>query len=62
MLFFKDIKMALYQILLLSIRRWLSWKMNGGRQRSEKELMTWQGKRGGAGKMVPNGFPKPPLF
>ncbi|MDC0457396.1 DNA topoisomerase IV subunit A [Alphaproteobacteria bacterium] len=40
----------------------LVWKMNGGRQRSEKELITWQGKRGGSGKMVPNGFPKPPLF
>ena len=40
----------------------LIWKMNGGRQRSEKDLTTWQGKRGGAGKMVPNGFPKPPLF
>ena len=40
----------------------LVWKMNGGRLRSEKELITWQGKRGGAGKMVPNGFPKPPLF
>ena len=40
----------------------LVWKMNGGRQRSEKELITWQGKRGGVGKMVPNGFPKPPLF
>ena len=36
--------------------------MNGGRQRSEKELLTWEGKRGGAGKMVPNGFPRPPLF
>ena len=40
----------------------LVWKMNGGRQRSEKDLITWKGKRGGAGKMVPNGFPKPPLF
>ena len=40
----------------------ISWKMNGGRQRSEKELLTWEGKRGGAGKMVPNGFPRPPLF
>ena len=38
------------------------WKMNGGRQRTEKDLMTWQGKRGGAGKMVPNGFPRPPVF
>ena len=40
----------------------ISWKMNGGRQRTEKELLTWEGKRGGAGKMVPNGFPRPPLF
>ncbi|MDC0094086.1 DNA topoisomerase IV subunit A, partial [Alphaproteobacteria bacterium] len=40
----------------------LVWQMNGGRQRSERELITWQGKRGGSGKMVPNGFPKPPLF
>ena len=40
----------------------ISWKMNGGRQRTEKELLTWEGKRGGAGKMVPNGFPRPPFF
>jgi hypothetical protein len=25
-------------------------------------LLTWQGKRGGAGRMVPNGFPRPPKF
>ena len=40
----------------------ISWKMNGGRQRTEKDLLTWEGKRGGAGKMVPNGFPRPPVF
>mgnify|MGYP000108752700 FL=1 len=40
----------------------ISWKMNGGRQRIEKDLLTWEGKRGGAGKMVPNGFPRPPIF
>ncbi len=40
----------------------LVWKMNGGRQRTEKDLITWEGKRGGAGRMVPNGFPRPPLF
>ena len=40
----------------------ISWKMNGGRQRTEKDLLTWEGKRGGAGKMVPNGFPRPPIF
>ena len=40
----------------------LTWKMNGGRQRKEKDLLTWQGKRGGTGRMVPNGFPRPPKF
>ena len=38
------------------------WKMSGGRQRTEKDLLTWQGKRGGAGKIVPTGFPRPPIF
>ena len=38
------------------------WKMNGGRKRTEKELLTWQGKRGGSGKMVPSGFPRPAIF
>ena len=40
----------------------LTWKMNGGRQRVETDLISWQGKRGGAGKIVPNGFPRPTLF
>ena len=40
----------------------LVWKMNGGRQRTEKDLLTWEGKRGSAGRMVPNGFPRPPNF
>ena len=53
---------TLSDISTFNIDDGLVWKMNGGRQRLEKELITWQGKRGGAGKMVPNGFPKPPLF
>ena len=40
----------------------LSWKMNGGRKRVETDLLTWEGKRGGAGKLAPNGFPRPPIF
>ncbi|MBL6679850.1 MAG: DNA topoisomerase IV subunit A, partial [Alphaproteobacteria bacterium] len=40
----------------------ISWQLNGGRQRIEKDLLTWQGKRGGSGRMVPNGFPRPPIF
>ena len=53
---------TLSDIITFNLEDGISWIMNGGRQRTEKELMTWQGKRGGAGKMVPNGFPKPPLF
>ena len=53
---------TLSDIITFNFEDGISWKMNGGRHRVEKELMTWQGKRGGAGKMVPNGFPKPPLF
>ena len=26
--------------------------MTGGRQRTEKDILPWQGKRGGAGRMV----------
>ena len=40
----------------------LKWEMNGGRQRTEKDILTWHGKRGGAGKVVPIGFPRPPVF
>ena len=40
----------------------ISWQMQGGRQRIEKDLSIWMGKRGGAGKLVPNGFPRPPIF
>jgi hypothetical protein len=36
--------------------------MNGGRQRTEKDILTWHGKRGSAGKVVPTGFPRPPVF
>ena len=40
----------------------ISWVLSGGRQRVEKDITSWIGKRGGAGKMVPNGFPRPPKF
>jgi len=40
----------------------LSWTQSGGRTRSEKDITTWVGRRGGAGRMVPVGFPKPPRF
>ncbi|MGB2436919.1 MAG: DNA gyrase subunit A, partial [Candidatus Puniceispirillales bacterium] len=40
----------------------LSWMQSGGRTRTEKDITPWVGKRGGAGRMVPVGFPKPPRF
>ena len=52
----------LSDIKVISEERGISWQMQGGRQRIEKDLSIWMGKRGGAGKLVPNGFPRPPLF
>ncbi len=40
----------------------LSWQQPGGRTRSEKDTSKWQGRRGGAGTLLPSGFPKPPRF
>ena len=40
----------------------LSWKQSGGRTRTEKDTDPWLGKRAGAGRMVPTGFPRPARF
>jgi len=40
----------------------LSWRAGGGRTRTETDLATWTGKRGGAGKLPPTGFPRPAKF
>ena len=40
----------------------LSWSLQGGRRRTETDLTAWRGKRAGAGKMPPTGFPRPPRF
>ena len=40
----------------------LSWVQLGGRTRTERDITPWVGKRAGAGKIVPVGFPKPPRF
>ena len=40
----------------------LSWQMGGGRTRTETDLATWLGKRGGSGKLPPTGFPRPARF
>jgi topoisomerase-4 subunit A len=40
----------------------ISWRMNGGRQRTESNLSAWRGRRASAGRMPPTGFPRPPRF
>ena len=52
----------LSDIKVISEEEGISWLMQGGRQRLEKDISIWMGKRGAAGKLVPNGFPRPPIF
>ena len=52
----------LSDIKVISVEIGITWRMQGGRQRIEKEISNWIGKRGSAGKLVPNGFPRPPIF
>lgn len=40
----------------------LSWVQSGGRVRTEKDVTPWVGKRGGAGRAAPTGFPRPARF
>ena len=40
----------------------LTWKAGGGRTRTETDMNPWLGKRAGAGKMPPTGFPRPARF
>ena len=35
----------------------LSWVQSGGRVRTEKDITPWLGKRAGAGRVAPTGFP-----
>ena len=40
----------------------ITWRLTGGRQRTEGNLSKWTGKRGTTGRDVPTGFPRPPRF
>ena len=40
----------------------LSWREAGGRTRTQRELGDWLGRRGGAGRMAPRGFPRDNRF
>ena len=57
---FKDGGLA--DITVYSAEAGLSWKAGGGRTRTEADMSDWLGKRAGAGKMPPTGFPRPARF
>ena len=40
----------------------LSWRQSESRTRTETDLTAWRGPRGGAGRSVPNGFPRSGKF
>ena len=40
----------------------LSWTESGGRTRTQRDLGDWLGRRGGAGRMAPRGFPRDNRF
>ncbi len=56
---YKDGGMA--DVKLFSLADGLTWRL-GDKQRTENKLTEWLGERGGAGKMVPNGFPRSGRF
>ena len=57
---FKDGGLA--DIVVFESAKGLSWQTSGGRVRTETDLTTWFARRGGAGKLPPNGFPRPARF
>ena len=57
---FKDGGLA--DITVFDREKGLSWQAGGGRMRTETDLSTWLARRGGAGKLPPNGFPRPAKF
>ena len=57
---FKDGGLA--DVTVYSSETGLSWKAGGGRTRTEPDMSEWLGKRAGAGKMPPTGFPRPARF
>ena len=57
---FKDGGLA--DVTVYAAEAGLSWKAGGGRTRTEADMSPWLGKRAGAGKMPPTGFPRPARF
>ena len=57
---FKDGGLA--DVTVFEKAKGLSWQAGGGRIRTEPDLSTWLARRGGSGKLPPNGFPRPAKF
>ncbi|RMC36663.1 DNA topoisomerase IV subunit A [Paracoccus alkanivorans] len=53
---------GLSDAICLTLADGLSWPMNGGKTRTESDLSEWLGKRAGAGRMAPRGFPRDNKF
>lgn len=53
---------SLADVTVFKAEEGLSWSLQGGRRRTETDLARWRGKRAGAGKEPPTGFPRPPRF
>ena len=57
---FKDGGLA--DVTVFDSAKGLAWQAGGGRTRTETDLKPWTGRRGGAGKLPPTGFPRPARF
>ena len=57
---FKDGGLA--DIVVFDSAKGLSWQAGAGRVRTQIDLTRWLARRGGAGKLPPNGFPRPARF
>ncbi|RJE82500.1 DNA topoisomerase IV subunit A [Paracoccus onubensis] len=53
---------GLSDAICLTLSDGLSWPMGGGKTRTESDLEEWLGKRAGAGRMAPRGFPRDNKF
>jgi topoisomerase-4 subunit A len=52
----------LADLTLFDSKSGLNWQTNGDRTRHLTDYTMWVGKRGSAGKLPPNGFPRPARF
>ncbi len=57
---FKDGGLA--DVTVFDKAKGLSWHVGGGRVRTEPDVSAWLARRGGSGKLPPNGFPRPAKF